>query len=95
MTPDIGKRFGGHTRRDTLFPNLHECESAKSRRCLDHRVRIYIQFGIPLLPLREIHMRFSGLDNLPNEVAHLLQEIREKEIKAQGNGDIIRLLLMY
>ncbi|KAJ7042650.1 hypothetical protein C8F04DRAFT_1252067 [Mycena alexandri] len=31
-----------------------------------------------------------SLDNLPNEVAHLLQEIKEKEIKAQGN----RLLLI-
>ncbi|KAJ7293750.1 hypothetical protein C8J57DRAFT_1444874, partial [Mycena rebaudengoi] len=27
-----------------------------------------------------------SLDNLPNEVAHLLQEIKEKEIRAQGNS---------
>jgi hypothetical protein len=37
----------------------------------------------------KFYMRSAGLDNLPNEVAHLLQEIKEKEIKAQGTRRIL------
>lgn len=64
----------------------------------DHRV-IYLEYtnidnklihGSKSLPsLSDVFIRYScsmytGLDNLPNEVQHLLQEIKLKEQRCQG-----------
>jgi hypothetical protein len=42
---------------------------------------IYSEYTVAHL---NIHIHSTGLDSLPNEVAHLLQEIKEKEIEVEG-----------
>jgi hypothetical protein len=49
----------------------------------EYRYLVLAFSGGPMFPWLT---SYPGLDNLPSEVQHLLQEIRHKDLRAQGEG---------
>lgn len=62
---------------NSQLPNLEEAANVAAE-------FIYSRHRLTELCVGGITNKETGLDNLPNEVSHLLQEIRHREARTQG-----------